>query len=348
MRRVGSSLLVALLLLLGCTAGEAPEPDPDPDPEPGEEATGPSGLRVGVVLPPGDAAAADEVDAAALGLDGIADDVDDVSEIRAVVPDGEPFVADVATLLAEDGYGLVCVVGDDAQRLVLDLAERWVGTDFCALPGDPERDVPDNVVLVQVAVEELGTVVGVALAALAGDAPAEALYAAERTGLDRFRAGVRVGFGAGELREVTGEPADLEPELDEALDGEVAALAFDARAASHEAVERAAATLPTLAPASLLSEEDAALVWRTRWDAVLRAVVAWHLDRDVERPRTVGFAEEVFDVTAGGRSTSTMRAAVETVVGELARGQRDPLEPEEDRDEDVDGAGDGDEEGDDG
>jgi hypothetical protein len=337
-RRELCVLLVVLVALFGCTNG-APEPDPEPDPDPVEENAGPSGLRVGVVLPPGDTAAADEVDVDRLALGSLADDREEVAELRTVVPDSAAFVGDVAALLAEDGYGLVCVIGADAQQVVLDLADRRVGTEFCALPADPELEVADNVLLMDLEVEELGHVVGAALTALADEDPAEVLLGADRVGLERFRQGVRAGFGGAELRQVAGDLEDLEDELDEAIDTEVVALALDAGRDGGELAERAAGALPTVAPAPLLDDEDAALRWRVRWDRVLERVLAYQLGSEAERPTTFGFEQEAFELMAGGRSTSAMRAAVDTVAGELARGERQALGDDDDDDEEEDDEG---------
>jgi hypothetical protein len=331
-RRELSLLLVLLLALLGCN-GEDPAPEPEPEPDPPREEASPSGLRFGVVLPPRDTAAADEIDADWLRLEELADDRDELAEVRVVVPDGAAFVGDVAGLLADD-HDLVCVLGPDAGSVVTDLAERRAGTQFCGLPGDPEAEVPDNVTLVQLEVEELGHVVGAGLAALVEDAPAQALLGAGRTGLDRFRLGMRAGFGDGELREATGELEDLEAELDEAVDGGVSAVLLDAGPEAGDIAERAAQELPTMAPATLLPREDAALVWRVRWGRVLEAMIEWQLDGELERPTTLGLGEEAFEVTPGGRSTSAMRAVVDTVAGELARGDRDALEAGEQGDDD--------------
>jgi hypothetical protein len=330
-RRELSIVLVLLLLLVGCNGDEAPV-EPDPEPDPPEESADPSGLRVGVVLPPRDAAAADEIDTSWLRLEELADEREELAEVRVVVPDSAAFVGDVAGLLADD-HGLVCVLGPDAAEVVVDLADRRPGTEFCALPGDPEVEAPDNATLVGLEVEELGHVVGAALAALAEEAPAQALLGADRAALDRFRLGMRAGFGQGELREATGELEDVEAELDEALGDDVAALLLDAGPEAGALAARAAAELPTLAPATLLAREDAALVWRVRWGRVLEAVIDWQLDGDIERPISLGLEDEAFEVTAGGQSTSAMRAVVETVAGALARGELDALSPGDDGDD---------------
>jgi hypothetical protein len=337
-RRELSVLLVILVAVLGCT-GDDPAPEPDPEPEPVPEATGPSGLRVGVVLPPADTAAADEVDLDRLNLQALADDLDEVAELRAVVPDSAAFVDDLAGLLAEEGYGLVCVLGDGGQQVVLDLAERHGGVEVCAVPGDPELEVEDNVLLAELEVEQLGHVVGAALGALVGDEIAEAHLAAERTGLEPFRQGLRVGFDGGGLRQVTGDLEELADGLAD-VDDDVAALAFDAGTDGVDLASDMGATRPTLVPAPLLGDEDAALRWAVRWDRIVEAILAWELDGELDRPTSFGFAEEAFELTTGGRSTSAMRAVVDTVAGELARGERQALEVE-DEDEDEDDGDDG-------
>jgi hypothetical protein len=337
-RRELSVLLVILLALIGCTGGEPP-PEPEPDPEPVPETTGPSGLRVGIVLPPADTAPADEIDLDRLSLQALADDLEEVAELRAVVPDSAAFVGDVAGLLADEGYGLVCVLGDGGQQVVLDLAVRHSGVEVCAVPGDPELDVGDNVLLAELEVEQLGHVVGAALGALVGDDVAEVHLAAERTGLEPFRQGLRVGFDGGGLRQLTGDLEELEEELAD-IDDDVAALAFDAGVDGADLASDMGATRPTLVPAPLLGDEDAALRWRVRWDRIVEEILAWELDGDLDRPTSFGFAEGAFELTTGGRSTSAMRAVVDTVAGELARGERQALEVE-DEDEDEEGDEDG-------
>ena len=349
MRRcLATVTLGALLLLAACTDGEPDaEPSPAPEAEGADEAEDPpaTGLRIGVVLPPRDLGAADEVEAGPLGLDRLdTGHRDDVAELRTVVPDAAVFVPDVARLLVAEGYDLVCVLGRDAAEVVAELARRHAATDFCAAPAEPaDEEAPGNLLLVDVAMAELGHIVGVTLHELAGDDPVALLGVGNRAGGESFRSGLRAGAGATPLREARGDLEDLEAEIDAALDDEVVAIAVDA---GPDAAELVAGfeEVAVLAPVSLLSEEDAgALRWRVRWERVLEVVLAHLLNGETELPRVLGVAEEAFAIDHGPQAGGALVDAVEEAMGELERGERDPLEPleEEDDDEDGDDADDG-------
>jgi hypothetical protein len=339
-RGLAAAMVLALAVLVGCTDSE-PEPvdeAPEGEAEEGDGEEAPAGgLRVGVVLPPRDTGAADEVIAAEQEIEGLATPyADDLAEVRTIVPDGTPFVADVASLLVSEGYDLVCVIGREARSVVFELAERHAATHFCATPAEPREETPDNVLLVDVAVQELGHLVGVALAEAGGGEPVALLGAGNRAGGESFRSGLRAGVGGVPLREARGELEDLEAEIAAALDEEVAAIAVDAGPAAAEAVadiEGAA----LLSPMSLLSEEvEGALRWRVRWEVVLDVVLEYYLDAEAEPPTLLGIGDAVFAIDHGPQASPEMIEALERAMTELEQGERDPLEPPEDDEEEQD------------
>lgn len=322
--------LAALLLLAGCTPDDpGPEPGPQPpaDDEEASEEPLPTGLRIGVVLPSRELGSADEIAAGELGLDALATaHRDEVSELRTLVPDAEAFVPDLASLLVAEDYDLVCVLGRGAGEIVLELARRHAATQFCGAPAEPADDPPPNLYLVDLALEELGHVVGVALGRLGGEDPVALLGAGNRAGGESFRTGLRAGVGATPLREARGGLEELGAELEAAVDGEVAAIAVDAGPEAAELVG-GIGDLPLLAPVPLLSEQDAgALRWRVRFEVVVEAVLVHLLDAETELPAVLGMGDEVFAVDHGPQAGAGLVSAVEEVMGELERGERDPLE----------------------
>ena len=338
MRRGLAAAVVLLLVtvLTGCTDTEPEPPDEGPDEEAedgGVEDAPVGGLRVGVVLPPRDTGAADEVVAAEQEIERLASRyADDLGELRTIVPDGSAFVGDVASLLVSEGHDLVCVIGREARSVVFELAERHAATDFCAAPAEPREETPDNVLLVDVALEELGHVVGVALAEAGGGDPVALLGVGNRAGGESFRSGLRAGVGDVPLREARGELEDLDAEIAAALDDEVAAIAVDAGPAAAEAVAGLAdiAGLALFAPASLLDEEvEGALRWRVRWEVVLEMVLDHHLEGEDEPATLLGLGDAVFAIDHGPQATPQMIEALELAMAELEQGARDPLEPPE-------------------
>ncbi len=335
MRRYTALVMALLFLLAACTDDEEP-PEPVEEEVEEDEERPPQGLRVGVVLPPLDVGTADEVVRDDLGFDALADrSEEDVAELRALVPDGTAFVADVTTLVVVEGYDLVCVFGRDAASTVEVLAARHGATTFCAAPVDPADEYPANVVAVDLAIEELGHVVGVALGELGGQDPVALLGAGNRAGGEAFRSGLRVGLGETPLRESRGELDDLEAELESALAEQVAAIAVDAGPEARELLE-GGLEVPLLAPAPLLESESGALRWRVRWDLVLETVIGWHLEGDEDRLPRLGMGDGVFEVQHGPQAGPAVVAAIEEAMGELERQERDPLEApvvEEDEDD---------------
>jgi basic membrane lipoprotein Med (substrate-binding protein (PBP1-ABC) superfamily) len=352
-RRPWTALLGLALVVASCTSpGEQPVPSPTPA-QPPPATTPAMGLRVGFVLPP---AASDE-DEQRLQLAGSVQLVDSlreegISEIRALPADGPEFVADLAALLADRRTDLICVLGADAQRVLVPLATRHPELRFCAVPAG-SAEPPGNLVAVEVRFEELGHVVGLAAATAAGEGPVASIIGADRIGVGGFRAGIRAG--AGDLEVLESTPSDEEgvrEAVDAAIEAGATVMILEVGVGAGQAVERAvAAGMEIVAPAAVLAraevEGSPLLSWRMRWDVPVRPVIASMLDPDAEVPRSVGLAENVFVVSLGGGLQGAGREAVEEAVMELRRGVRDPLEapalPSPDPD---DGEADGGEDGD--
>jgi basic membrane lipoprotein Med (substrate-binding protein (PBP1-ABC) superfamily) len=358
-RRPWTALLGLVLAVASCTSpGEQPVPSPTPA-QPPPANTPAMGVRVGFVLPP----AASDDDEQRIQLAASVQLVDSlreegISEIRALPADGPEFVSDLAALLADRRTDLICVLGSDAQRVLLPLATRHPQLRFCAVPAG-SAEPPGNLIAVEVRFEELGHVVGLAAATAAGEGPVASIIGADRIGVGGLRAGIRAG--AGDLEVLESTPSDEEgvrEALDAAIEAGATVLILDVGVAAGPAVERAVASgMQIVAPAAVLAQADVEgsplLSWRMRWDVPLRPVIASMLDPDAEVPRSVGLAENVFVVSLGGGLQGAAREVVEEAVMELRRGARDPLEaparptPDpEDGEDGEDEEGDGGEDGD--
>lgn len=215
--RVAATLLALLALLPACLRS-APAPDPSPSPTAATTDTPSpvSGLRIAVVLPPASLVTDAETAATRADLAELRDRFgSDVASVRVVEPDTPAFVADVTDVVADGGADLVCVVGPDAGAVVLEAAPRFPTTEFCATPATaaPE-EVPSNVLLVDVRVEELAFLAGAA-ARLADPPRAPGFVAGEsQYAIDRQRTAYTVGMNAvgGEPRTpYVGFPAGDEP-----------------------------------------------------------------------------------------------------------------------------------------
>jgi hypothetical protein len=330
--RLAAASLAVVLTLAACTPADEQATRPPPAPEPPPATSPTAGVRVGFVLPP---AASDEDDqrtqlagdlqlVSALRGEGI-------SEVRTLEPDGPAFVADLASLLADRGTDLICVLGPGAQRVVAPLAVRHPHLRFCAVPAG-STDPPENVAVVDVRFEELGHLLGVAASVVTEDGPVASVLGSDRAGVTLLRDGIRAGVGGRPLLESA--PTDEEAVLaavDAAIADEAEVLIIDVGIAARTAIERAVAGgLQVLAPAAVLAELDVAeatvLSWRLRWDVAVRPVVASMLDPEEEVPSSVGFVDNVFLVTSGDRLTGQARLLVDEAANELRRGTRDPLE----------------------
>lgn len=224
MHRVTTLLLVAAMAVAGCTSTST-DPDPSPTPtasttSPVPSASDPPPGRVAVVVAPEPALAAA---AAEIGSRGVEAGMPDGTELRVVTADDPSFVPDVATFLATEGYDLVCAVGAGAEAAIREVATSSPSTRFCAAPARPAEDLPPNVFPIDLRVEELGYVAGVALGTDGADGPVGLVSSRTTWAPPRIRAGLVAGLEAAgvatpDVREV-GPVAD-----DDAVEEQVEAL----------------------------------------------------------------------------------------------------------------------------
>ena len=338
--------LVAVLVLTGCTEEPPPlPPDATPDEQPAPAP--PSGLKVGVVLPPGDPELDRQLQDLRTEVAGLGSTLPEgFSQLRTVLADGRAFVPDVAALLVRQETDLVCVLGPDGRRTVVELAKLYPERRFCAAPGHAE-DPPEGVVLVDVRFEELGHVVGVAAAAVAGDGDVGAVVGTDRTGRSAFLAGLEAAVGERRLRSHEAASAEeAEVAVRTLLEDDVAVVVIDVGSGGVELLALAAEQALVLAPRPLLVDSDAVaaavLSWRVRWSSLLRLVLVSVVEGDTEPPTSLGLADDAMQVTLGQAATIGVGSAVDRAVEELRQGTRDPLVPlhtedeEDEEDEDAD------------
>lgn len=197
MHRVMTLLVAAAMVVAGCTTTSTdPEPSPSPTATattPVPSASSPRPGRVAVVVSPEPALTAAAAD---IGVRGVSTGMPDGTELRVVTADDASFVPDVATFLATEGYDLVCAVGAGAEEAIREVAPTSPSTRFCAAPAVPGDGLPPNVFPVDVRVEELGYVAGVALAVDGVDGPIGLLTSMTTWAPPRIRAGLVAGLVA--------------------------------------------------------------------------------------------------------------------------------------------------------
>lgn len=343
-------LLLALLLLPACRDG-APTPAPSPS------AAGPStpppspvtGLRVGVVLPPASLRTAAEVEAMREDLVDLPDRFgEDIASIRVVQPDGRAFIADVTDLLADRGADLVCVLGPGAGAAVRAVASRYPETRFCAAPAaGPVAGIPENVLLIDVRVEEVAFLAGVAaqLADPGASRPPAFVAGDTQYAVDRQRAAFAAGASSVAPAPVT--PLVAFPAGDEERAFEVAAPWFEAGtpAIYTAAVEgdrgvlRAAQEHGGLvigSPYTLLEQGDEGevlappeavlLLTAGRASVPVEVAVRRVLEAWAGGQASVGLAEDAFALAGGGSPRyRTIAGAVEEARARLVSGEVSPL-----------------------
>ncbi len=320
-RRVVAWLLAAALVAAACTGTGDPAPTPTPSPAESSEPT-PSGVQVAVILATGGGNVLPAVGIEERLADLAAERVGDVARIRPVVVDEPDFVPDTAALLADGGADLVCVIGGPAVRTVLDLAERFPASRFCAI-GAPREDLPANVDLLELDQEALGHVLGVAAAELAGARPIGLVLGGDTEDRTRRRAGTRAALAASTVVvdaavADVGEATDLVSGIDEEVDPAV--VIVDTSSTSVAEVVAAIAGL-WIGPADLATDVSAAVTWSVRVDAIVGAAVDRLVtpdDRDL--PTRLGFGEDVFALSFGEGVADPVRDAIRVAADEFARG----------------------------
>lgn len=193
-RAIGMLLLV--LVVVACTDGE-PTPDPTTRPTTDGPTTPttsapetPSAPRVAVVVAPTPAplaAAAEE------GLEMLAAVPGAADEVRYAMAEETVFVLDLVTFFTEEGYDLVCAIGDGALDAVRRVAETAPGTRFCATPARG-NGLPGNVLPIDIRVEEIAYLAAVAAANAAPDTPIGIVPARSAYALSRVEAGAQQGL----------------------------------------------------------------------------------------------------------------------------------------------------------
>jgi basic membrane lipoprotein Med (substrate-binding protein (PBP1-ABC) superfamily) len=194
MRR-SATLLTMLVLVAACTSnGVEPSPTATPSPTPtqGTEAPGVALVRATIVVHPDLPGGAQAVRQDVADLDPA---LTDGVRLRVVAVDDPGFVTDTVDLLVADGHELVCVFGPEAAAAVRDAAVRSPTTRFCAAPAT--GTLPPNVLGVDVALEEVGYLAGVALAADLDAGPVAVVPSSAAMGAARVRDGLRAGLEAG-------------------------------------------------------------------------------------------------------------------------------------------------------
>lgn len=320
--RLTAALAAALVVATGlaCTEPAPPdEPPPAPTPEPAPSVT----TRTTVVLPaltgPDDPLAAE----LRRGLDAAGRDRD--TQVQVVQADGEAFVADLVGLFAARDRDLICTVGAGSRAVVSEAAERHPGRRFCALGAPAPTDPPATVSVVEVRTEELGHLVG---AALAGEQPVGVVLEAGRPGADRFRQGLLAGLGdTPVVYAAVGEDDPVGDAVVEVLAAGVQTVVLDAGSGVPAAAVAAAAQAEVAGPGWLPERggpPELLLGWQVRWDAVFGPVLDDLLADEPGTSRSLGLEDEVFELTVASGAGSELRERLAQAEAELLAGERDP------------------------
>jgi basic membrane lipoprotein Med (substrate-binding protein (PBP1-ABC) superfamily) len=337
----------------GTTTVETPEAAPVPVPDP----TAPVAARVGVVLPP-----TSELDAAALAsiddhLARLSESTDDtVLELRGYAATDPRFVEDVALWLSEQGAAMVCVLGDRAEEVMATLARSYRGLRFCALPVEPPppdvagaTPASDRVARVDLRVEELGHLVGVAARAQAGDGVVGLVLGGDELPEDRFRVGLLAGLAGAEVVEVdvpNDEAATLSERAETVLTAGAEVVVVDGGVGASEAVSLIGDRAEVIGPSTVLADAaptDVALRWGVRWDTAMAGPLnALAGGPELAFHTSVGLNEDVFEVAVGAGATEPVSAALEVATAGLRDRTIDPSVPSPPapaRDDDAPGSG---------
>ncbi|MBW3662072.1 MAG: BMP family ABC transporter substrate-binding protein [Actinobacteria bacterium] len=174
--RSPAAVLLAVALTLGATCDDTgPTAAPSPTTTSGGSprvVDEPDGRLVwGVVLPPPrttDHVLIEDYRAAVAAL--LETDPEGIDEARVVAPESVTFRRDMLRFLAEEDTAYTCALGAGASEDVLPIARDHPDLAFCAV-GDRVVEPPANVLTVDVRIEELAYLAGVAAAASAAEQP---------------------------------------------------------------------------------------------------------------------------------------------------------------------------------
>ncbi|MFO7960545.1 MAG: hypothetical protein R6U94_06335 [Nitriliruptoraceae bacterium] len=363
-------LLAVVLSLFSCTSGASDDVPLTADAPPMEEpVAAPAGRVVEIVLPARSRLAPPVAEGLEVRLGALAAGLPgDIDSLAVRAPDDEAFVPDLLELAAAEGAGLVCALGpqvaDDADRT----AVRHGATRVCAMPValpvlDDERTIePTPAVRVDVPVEELGFLVGVAAQTAARGAVADAIADAEdarpegpvrgpvtaspRVALllggdelpsARFRAGLLEGLGPVEVIEPATSDTPPDEALEEVLVAGAQVVVVDGGPEAAQIVAALDGQAEVVGPIDLWDDDlppEVALAYRLRWEVVVSVVLdSFAGPGELGGPVLLGAQDGVLELSAGPGQAAIL-AAVEAARAELAVDDdpRAPLPDEDPRD----------------
>ncbi len=376
--RAGSVVLAARLVVLtgvvlglaSCTSDGADEAPLTADAPPIEEpAAAPARRTVEIVIPARPTLAPPVAEGLEARVGALAATLPEgVDSLVVRSPDDAAFVPDLLELAAAEGAGLVCAIGPRVAGQADRTADRHGATRVCAMPvappvlDDEGAIEPTPAVRVDVPVEELGFLVGIAAQTAARAAVAEAAATdqgarPEPSGLDdpppparvglllggdelpgeRFRDGLRAGLGQVEVIRPT--TADVPPvdALEELLAAGAQVVVLDGGPGAEQVAAALDGRAEVVGPVDLWGGDppaEVALAYRLRWEAVVAVVLdGFAGPGELAGPVLLGDEDGVFELAAGPGNAAVL-AAVDAARAELAirDDPRAPLPDERPRD----------------
>lgn len=331
MRRPVAALLVGVALLAACTTSPGPPVIPTPNATTPAEPLPPVGLRVGFVLPAVPLALSASTETLRQQLEALPDVVGpELSTVRVVAPESPEMAVDAAGLLASRGYDVTCILGSNAAALAEELARLYPAQWFCAAPGREDESELPNVLYLDVRLEEIGHLWGLAASGVSEPgAPVAVVRTTRPLWQDRLMAGIEAGAGEHPVVALDGaDPDALRAALAELRDRGLRAVLVDADA-QMAALIADDPQLLLAAPSEALQEIDADRTLM-RWDVDLGMALRVVIDRvrglTDEMPRSLGLADEVVTVELAGGLSAPLHDLLGRARAELRAGQRDPTQ----------------------
>lgn len=226
MNRLSAATACLLALAFGaCTGGVQDEVTPAPSAPP--ETVPADVASAAVVLPPRGRISETAADSLQRAVELAVEDLDREVELRVVQPDGPEFVAGIAGLLADDGFDLVCVLGESGATPIATLAAEQPGTRFCVV--GPVDEAPANVWAPTLRHREAAWLAGVAAALTSGPGPVGMIVREGQPALAAKRASFDLGYAAAAAPQPTDDGTAPPPTVGTiALQDEQPALVVDA------------------------------------------------------------------------------------------------------------------------